>query len=121
VDPAETPPARGEELYRFLINSSDDGFALIELILDAHDRPVDWRFLETNPAFQQQTGFVGIEWWRRYSHGEFAVEDVRAHPFTRGRLANYDPINVRAYAVQPYRREGEWTFLLAVTENVPRK
>ena len=46
----------GEERYRSLFDSIESGFCLIEMIFDALGRPVDFRYLETNPAFARQTG-----------------------------------------------------------------
>jgi PAS domain S-box len=43
--------------YRSLFDSIDQGFCVIEVLFDG-DRPVDYRFLETNPAFTAQTGLV---------------------------------------------------------------
>jgi PAS domain S-box-containing protein len=45
-----------EERYRALFESIDDGFCLQQMIFDAEGRPVDYRFLETNAAFEEQTG-----------------------------------------------------------------
>jgi len=45
-----------EERYRTLFNSMDEGFCIIEMIYDEHERPIDYRFLEINPAFERQTG-----------------------------------------------------------------
>jgi PAS domain S-box-containing protein len=45
-----------EERYRNLFNSIDEGFCVIEVIFDENDKAVDYRFLEVNPTFQQQTG-----------------------------------------------------------------
>ncbi len=59
-------------------------------------------------------------WWRQYASGNFAVEDTVTHPLTAGNAANYLGVGVRAYAVQPVRRVGEWTVVLGVTENQPR-
>jgi PAS domain S-box-containing protein len=42
--------------YRTLFNSIDEGFCIIEMIFDARGRPTDYRFLEANPAFYEQTG-----------------------------------------------------------------
>jgi PAS domain S-box-containing protein len=46
-----------EARYRTLFESIDDGFCVLELIFSG-DRPVDYRFVETNPAFVEQTGLV---------------------------------------------------------------
>lgn len=45
-----------EEKYRTLFNSIDEGFCTIEVLFDENDKPYDYRFLEVNPAFEQQTG-----------------------------------------------------------------
>jgi PAS domain S-box-containing protein len=47
---------QSEEQYRTLFNSIDEGFCVIEMLFDNNDRPVDYRFLEVNPSFEQQTG-----------------------------------------------------------------
>ena len=47
------------ERYRTLFESIDEGFCVVELIFDEQDRAVDYRFVETNPAFVQQTGLEG--------------------------------------------------------------
>ncbi len=48
-----------EERYRSLFNSIDEGFCTIELIFDEAGTPIDYRFLELNPAFEEHTGMVG--------------------------------------------------------------
>ena len=45
-----------EERYRLLFHEMLDGFALHEIICDADGAPVDYRFLEANPAFERLTG-----------------------------------------------------------------
>jgi PAS domain S-box-containing protein len=45
-----------EERYRLLFEQMLSGFALHEIICDEADRPVDYRFLEINPAFERLTG-----------------------------------------------------------------
>ncbi|KKW91494.1 MULTISPECIES: hybrid sensor histidine kinase/response regulator [Sphingobium] len=49
---------RGAEKYRSLFNSIDAGFCIIEMIFDAAGKPIDYRFIETNPAFSRQTGLT---------------------------------------------------------------
>lgn len=55
---AEERLRKSEERYRTLFNSIDQGFCVIEMIFDAAGRPADFRFLETNAAFERQTGLV---------------------------------------------------------------
>ena len=52
--------------YRALFNSMDEGFCLIELAFDDAGSPTDYRFLEINPAFEQQTGLTNAtgKWMR---------------------------------------------------------
>jgi PAS domain S-box-containing protein len=45
-----------QERYRTLFNTLLEGFCIIEMVFDADNRPVDYRFLEINPAFEEQTG-----------------------------------------------------------------
>jgi signal transduction histidine kinase len=44
--------------YRTLFESIDAGFCILEMIFDATGRPLDYRFVEVNPAFLRQTGLV---------------------------------------------------------------
>jgi PAS domain S-box-containing protein len=46
-----------EAKYRALFESIDEGFCIGEVLFDANGRAVDFRFLETNPAFVRITGF----------------------------------------------------------------
>ena len=55
---AELKLRESEERYRRLFESIDDGFCVIEMIVDESGQAVDYRFLETNPAFVKQTGLV---------------------------------------------------------------
>src|SRR5215813_4344677 len=45
-----------EEKYRRLFESIDQGFCTIEVLFNENERPVDFRFLAVNPAFESQTG-----------------------------------------------------------------
>ena len=53
---AEEALRRSEERYRTLFESIDEGFCIIEMMFDQNGEPVDYRFLETNPAFEKHTG-----------------------------------------------------------------
>lgn len=45
-----------EKRYRNLFNSMNEGFCVVEVLFDANGKPVDYRFLEVNDAFERQTG-----------------------------------------------------------------
>ena len=53
---AEQAVHRSEALYRTLFETMIEGFCTIEMIFDANGKPVDYRFLEINPAFAERTG-----------------------------------------------------------------
>lgn len=83
--------AASEEHYRTLFTSIDEGFCVIEMIFDDHDRPVNYRFIEINPAFERQTGLrdalgktvrelvPGLEdyWFETYGSVALTGEPVR--------------------------------------------
>ncbi|MEH2166914.1 MAG: ATP-binding protein [Nostoc sp.] len=53
---AESAWRQSEERYRTLFESIDEGFCVLEVLFDANSKPIDYRFLEINPAFEKQTG-----------------------------------------------------------------
>lgn len=53
---AEEALQKSEEKYRALFISIDEGFCLCELLTDEQGNPVDYRWLEINPTWEQQTG-----------------------------------------------------------------
>lgn len=55
---AEAALGESEQKYRTLFNSIDQGFCIIEMIFDDAGTAVDYRFLEVNAAFEQQTGIA---------------------------------------------------------------
>ena len=52
---------RAQADYAALFNQMVDGFALQEMIFDAHGRPIDYRFLAVNPAFERLTGLTAAD------------------------------------------------------------
>ena len=73
-----------EERYRALFESLDQGFCVIEIILDGEGQPVDYRFIEANPAFVKQTGLTNAV--GRLARD--AVPDLESHwTETYGRVA----------------------------------
>ncbi|MBD2465395.1 GAF domain-containing protein [Oscillatoria sp. FACHB-1407] len=55
---AEDALRESEVKYRSLFNLIDEGFCVIEVLFDESGNAFDYRFLEANPAFEQQTGLV---------------------------------------------------------------
>ena len=56
VEKANASLQYSEERYRVLFNSMDEGFCVIDMIYDANGKPIDYRFIEINQAFENQTG-----------------------------------------------------------------
>jgi PAS domain S-box-containing protein len=53
---AEEALGQSERKYRLLFENLTVGFALHEMIYDEQRRPIDFRYLEVNPAFEKLTG-----------------------------------------------------------------
>jgi len=102
--------ADSEERYRLLFDHMLSGIALHEVILDAAGKPVDYRFLSVNSAFEKLTGLradeilgrtvlevmPGIEpsWIARYGQVATTGEPTRFEGFAQTLNRYFD---VRAY------------------------
>jgi PAS domain S-box-containing protein len=53
---ADAALRHSEERYHTLFDAIDIGFCVLAMIFDAQEQPVDYRFIEINPAFERQTG-----------------------------------------------------------------
>ena len=47
---------KSEELYRAIVEAIETAFAIVEVKFDADDNPIDYRFIDVNPAFEVQAG-----------------------------------------------------------------
>jgi PAS domain S-box-containing protein len=59
VETRDRARPESESQYRLLVDSIDEGFCVVEILLDEAGRPCDYRFLETNAVFEEQTGLAG--------------------------------------------------------------
>ena len=98
-----------ERRYRALFESIDDGFCIVQMLFDEHDRCIDYRYLEVNAAFEEHTGLsnaVGStarelvpnldeSWFRLY--GQVALTGERA------RFENHAPAMNRWFEVNAHR------------------
>lgn len=57
---AEEAVRRSEERYRTLFTWMDEGFCVIDVMFDVEGRAIDYRFEETNPAFEQLSGLHDV-------------------------------------------------------------
>ncbi|HEY9880140.1 MAG TPA: PAS domain S-box protein [Leptolyngbyaceae cyanobacterium] len=53
---AEAALRASEAKYRTLFESIDEGFCIVEMLFGENNTPIDYRFLEVNSVFGQQTG-----------------------------------------------------------------
>ncbi|MEM1041758.1 MAG: PAS domain-containing protein [Bacteroidota bacterium] len=75
----------GEQFYHALSDSIHQGFCVIEVLYDEDGAPCDYRFLETNAAFEEQSGLVDPIGRTARSF----VPDLEAHWIERyGRVAD---------------------------------
>ncbi|NTW27790.1 MAG: SpoIIE family protein phosphatase [Coriobacteriia bacterium] len=57
----ETAGLPGEERYRLLFDSLLYGYCTVEMIFDDDNNPLDYRFVEVNRRFEQQTGLHDVQ------------------------------------------------------------
>src|SRR6185369_12962995 len=114
---------QSEERYHTLFNSLIEGFCIIDVLFDADDHPVDYRFLEVNPAFEVQTGLRNAEgklmrelapdheahWFEIYGKVALTGEPVR--------FENEAKALNRWYEVSAYRIGGEDSRKVAIVFN----
>jgi PAS domain S-box-containing protein len=120
---AEEALRESEERYRSRFNALIEGFCVIEMIFDEANRPVDYRFLEVNPAFEGQTGLHEAQgklmrdlapeheehWFEIY--GKIALTGEPAHFENEARALN------RWYEVRAFRVGGQESRKVAICFN----
>jgi PAS domain S-box-containing protein len=84
-----------EERFRTILETVEAAFAIVQVKFDSNDEPVDYRFLEANPAFEREAGVNLRGKWVT----EFAPDLERFWFETYGRVAKTRvPINFESYA-----------------------
>jgi PAS domain S-box-containing protein len=92
---AEAALRKSEERFGTILESIDAAFAIVQVKFDANDRPVDYRFVEANPAFELQAGVDLRGKWVT----EFAPNLERFWFETYGHVARTgEPANFENYA-----------------------
>lgn len=47
---------KSEQRFRTILETVESAFAIVQVKFDAEDRPIDYQFVEANPAFERQAG-----------------------------------------------------------------
>ena len=104
---AEVALRTSEERFRTILDTIEAAFAIVQVRFDADDRPVDYRFVEANPAFERQAGVNLRGKWVT----EFAPDLEQFWFDTYGHVAKTgEPADFESYA-EAFKR---WFDVLAV-------
>lgn len=145
--PPDISQSSAPSKYQALFDRMDQGLCILQVIFDADDRPIDYRFLEVNRVFEQQLGMAGalgktireiapdIEpfWVDLYGrvalNGESALLENYSKPFDRWfgvnafRIGDPDDRQVAVIfrdITERKRRENHHAFLADITEDFTR-
>ncbi|MFA5973727.1 MAG: PAS domain S-box protein [Lentimicrobiaceae bacterium] len=111
----EAELSESEKHYQMLFNEMDEGFCIIEMIFDKNGKSIDYRFLETNPAFDKQTGLINAQ---GRSMRELAPEHEEYWFETYGKVAlTGKSIRFSNRAEQLHRFYDTYAFRLGPPEN----
>ncbi len=104
--------ALSEDRFSAILKSIEAAFAIVQVKFDADDQPVDYRFVEANPAFERQAGVNLRGKWVT----EFAPDLERFWFNTYGHVAQTgEPANFESYA----KAFGRWFDVRAVRIGEP--
>ncbi|HEY7768105.1 PAS domain-containing sensor histidine kinase [Longimicrobium sp.] len=126
---AEVALRESEARYRRLFDSIDEGFCVVTMIFDDAENPVDYVFLEANPAFSKQTGLTGAvgrsarellpdledEWFRIYGEVARTGRPIR---FQNGSEAMHRWFDVFAFRVDEPEQRRVAILFTDVTEHI---
>ncbi|MBI5014356.1 MAG: PAS domain S-box protein [Deltaproteobacteria bacterium] len=126
---AEQARKASDERFRTIFDTMCEGFALHEVLCDEGGEPVDYRFLEINPAFERQTGLKARDllgrtardvlprleaiWLERF--GRVALTGVPDH------FESYSGDLKRWFDVHAYRTEPGGRFAVVFSDVTARK
>jgi len=89
---AETALRESEERFRTILETIESAFAIVQVKFDADDVPVDYQFVEVNPAFERQTGVdLRGKWVTEFAPNlEKFWFEVYGHVAKTGEPANFE-------------------------------
>ncbi len=112
VRAAEAALRQSEERFSAILQTIEAAFAIVQVKFDADDRPVDYQFVEVNPAFERQTGVDLHGKWVT----EFAPELERFWFDAYGHVAKTgEPASFESFA----QAFGRWFDVRAVRVGAP--
>jgi PAS domain S-box-containing protein len=104
-----------ESKYYSLFTNLDEGFCIVEMIFDDKGKPIDYLFLEINPAFEKQTGLINARGRRMR---ELAPEHEEYWFEIYGKIAiTGEPVRFINYAEQLHRWFDVYAFPADQSEN----
>lgn len=100
-----------EDKYQTIFNTIEEGLSMLELIYDHSGKPIDIRWVETNPAFERITGLKSVA---GKLHGEFFSSndhwlDIYDNMLKDGKpkyIEHYDKISKKWYRINASRVGG---------------
>ena len=126
---AEEALLDSEERFRTLFENATSGVALHEIVLDSQGHPVDYIFLQANPAFQKHTGMcVADILGKRATETHPGIEktgliQIYGNVALTGEVASFDldfAIQGRYYHVSAYQ-SGKGRFAAVIDDITDRK
>jgi PAS domain S-box-containing protein len=106
---AEKKLRSSEKRYHSLFNKMTEGFALHEIVLNEEGEPIDYRFLDVNPAFEELTGLkkdniIGklksevipednVDWVNIYGKVALTGESIHFDEYSEALKTHYDVLS----------------------------
>jgi PAS domain S-box-containing protein len=126
---AEQALRESEDKYRTLLDSIDEGFCGVEVLFDDAQKPLDYRFVEVNAAFETHTGLVNAvgqtmrtlapnheeHWFEAYGKVSLTGRPVRFESQAKALNRWYD---VYAFRIGP---AGRWQVAILFRDVTERK